>query len=78
MEVSVLPVSTRSRPHPAKVRLYAEGRTIREFADFHGCSEGWAYQVLSGRARAPRRFRSDLATFLNVPERLLFDEEALP
>lgn len=62
----------------AKAYLTLKGRSARSFAAYHGCSESWVYQVLSGRSPAPDVFKSDLATFLGVPESALFpaDEEA--
>jgi len=71
-----LAVGRRERPHPARLRLFAEGRTVQEFADFHGCSVHWASRVLQGKVPAPARFREDLTRFLAVPEELLFPEVA--
>lgn len=64
----------RTRPHPAKLRILAEGYNVIDFARFHGCSRDWAYRVLRGEAPAPERFRRDLEAFLGIPEELLFPE----
>jgi hypothetical protein len=59
----------RSRPpHPAKILVWASGRTLKEFAAFHGCSVTWVATVLDGRERAPARFRAALAEFVGVDE----------
>jgi transcriptional regulator with XRE-family HTH domain len=71
-----LAVGRRGRPHPARLRLFAEGYTLQEFAEFHGCSVYWVSRVLQGKVPAPARFRADLARFLAVPEELLFPEVA--
>ena len=61
-------------PHPAKVAIFARGRTQRQFARFHGTTWSWVAAVLNRRAPAPARFRQDLARFLNADERELFPE----
>ena len=57
---------------PAKVHLWMAGKTISGFASFHGVSEGWAWQVINGKARAPARFRQALSEYVGLPEWVLF------
>lgn len=58
----------------AKANLVLKGRSAREFAKFHGSSEGWVYQVLNGMVPVPQRFKTDLAEFLDTPVDALFPE----
>ena len=63
--------------HPlleAKVHFVLKGKSYVDFARFHRTSENWVSQVMSGRVSAPKRFRSDLAAFLQIPEQVLFPQ----
>lgn len=74
LKTSSVTGALRTRPHPARLRLFTEGYSVIDFARFHGCSPDWAYRVLRREVPAPKRFRRDLAHLLSVPEEQLFPE----
>lgn len=61
-------------PHrlPAAVALYERRISQKHLAHLYGCTEQFVWAVLTGRAPAPKRFRSLVAGLTERPERELF------